>query len=277
MLTNDDGIDAPGLRALYEALVEVAKMTVVAPAENQSGAGRSLTYGRLDTEGEDIDTIDLRAEKFSCIVPHRDHELGYAIEGAPCDCVVVGVNALDTRPDVVVSGCNSGTNVGAHVFTRSGTVSAAYEAACLGVPAMAVFLDKLGFADTFKTSHFERTASLAARLLEHALDTNAFADVDYFNLNAPRPGQTPETVELTKLTKSYELHATYETGQFRLTNRFWEQITGNEPADPPRTDRRVVQEGNVSLSPLKLPFEPSFTEDLTAFVDGVNPVPIGKD
>ena len=136
MLTNDDGINAPGIRAMYDVRSDHAAVTVVAPADNQSASGRSLTYGRLESDDNAVDSIDLQDKKFSCVVPHRAHESGYVIKGTPCDCVVVGVNALNPTPDIVVSGCNPGANVGAYVFTRSGTVSAAYEAACLGVPRL---------------------------------------------------------------------------------------------------------------------------------------------
>lgn len=270
MLTNDDGIDAPGLQAMYDALSDIASVTVVAPVGNQSGAGRSLTYGRVDGTDEPVEEIDLKAKKFSCTVPHRKHELGYAINGTPCDCVVVGVNALDPAPDVVVSGCNPGINLGMHVFTRSGTVSAAYESACLGIPALAVSVDKLGFEAQFEPGHFEPTAEITSQLLDHAIREDIFDKVDYVNVNAPRPDQAVGSIELTEPTNEYELDAEFEDKRFRLTNRNWERFTAEELVDPPGTDRRAVQDGNISISALEVPFEPRFPQSLATFADIFN-------
>src|SRR6056297_4327728 len=118
LLTNDDGIDSPGIRALYEALQDVGNVTTVAPATDQSAVGRAMSYE----------------------VEVEEHELGYAVEGTPSDRVVAGLAELGPYPDIVVSGCNEGANIGAYVLGRSGTVSAAVEAAFFGVPAVAASL-----------------------------------------------------------------------------------------------------------------------------------------
>ncbi|MEF8831842.1 MAG: 5'/3'-nucleotidase SurE, partial [Halobacteriales archaeon] len=99
LLTNDDGIDSPGLGALYDALSEVGEVTAVAPADDHSAVGRS---------------IEQSASVF-------EHELGYAVDGPPASCVVGGLEALLPDADLVVSGCNQGANLGAYVLGRSGT------------------------------------------------------------------------------------------------------------------------------------------------------------
>ena len=116
LLTNDDGIDETGLRALHEALSGVAEVTVVAPADDQSAVGRSLS-SRV--------AVDRR-------------ETGYAVHGTPADCVVAGLQSLAPDVDLVVSGCNRGANLGQYTLGRSGTVSAAVEAAFFECPAIAV-------------------------------------------------------------------------------------------------------------------------------------------
>ncbi|MFP4271370.1 MAG: 5'/3'-nucleotidase SurE, partial [Alphaproteobacteria bacterium] len=115
---NDDGIDSAGLRAVYDALSEVARVTVVAPASDQSAVGRSMSHE----------------------VAITDHDLGYAVDGTPADCVVAAMGELGPDPDLVVAGCNRGANLGEYVIGRSGTVSAAVEAAFFDVPAIATSL-----------------------------------------------------------------------------------------------------------------------------------------
>jgi 5'/3'-nucleotidase SurE len=113
--SNDDGIDAPGIAALRDALQSVASVTVVAPAEDHSGAGR-----RADRE--------FRV---------RDHPRGHTVTGTPADCVAYGLHVVDD-PDFVVAGANDGPNVGADNVGRSATVGAAAEAAYLGHAGVAV-------------------------------------------------------------------------------------------------------------------------------------------
>ena len=125
LLTNDDGIGSPGLAALYEALSEIATVTVVAPAADQSGVGR--TRSDLSFELDNRITID-------------DHGWGYVVDGTPADCVAVGLRHIPEADevDLVVSGANDGPNVGSYILGHSGTVGAAVEAAFLGTPAIAV-------------------------------------------------------------------------------------------------------------------------------------------
>ena len=116
LLTNDDGIDAPGLASCYEELRAVADVTVVAPMENQSGVGRTRSHRTT----------------------RKSHPWGYALDGTPADCVAYGLRGLDDEFDLVVSGCNHGPNAGNYVVGRSGTVGACVEAGFLGTPGIAV-------------------------------------------------------------------------------------------------------------------------------------------
>jgi len=116
LLTNDDGVDSPGLDALRDALSTLGKVTVVAPATDQSGVGRARSR-----------TVGI-----------TDHDDAIAVAGTPADCVAYGLRGLDHEFDLVVSGCNHGPSIGAYVLGRSGTVGAAMEAGFLGVPAVAV-------------------------------------------------------------------------------------------------------------------------------------------
>lgn len=125
LLSNDDGISAPGLRAVYKYLTKLGKVTVVAPSQVQSGASHSITL-----------------EPLTCYkVTIEDEFTGYAVDGAPADCVKLGLMELidiEKEPiDLVVSGMNYGANAGIYVH-YSGTVAAAREAAFYGIPAIAL-------------------------------------------------------------------------------------------------------------------------------------------
>ncbi|WP_339103996.1 5'/3'-nucleotidase SurE [Haloterrigena salinisoli] len=268
LLTNDDGIDAPGLRALYDALTEVATVTVIAPDRNRSAVGRSLSYGRTSSESDDF-SIDLEADAFTSPVPHADHELGYAVDGTPCDCTIVGVNALEPTPDLVVSGCNSGANLGAYVFSRSGTVSAAMEAAFLGTPSIAVSMDTLGMESELEPEDFAHAGEIAAALVEGSPGTGLFDRVDYLNVNVPRPDVDDDGFELTRPTEVYEMDAALEDGQFQLTNRLWQQMANRDIPDPEDTDRHALLEGQISVSPMRVPYDVVQTDAVRTILDDI--------
>lgn len=253
LLTNDDGIDTPGLSALAEALSELGEVMVLAPATNQSAVGRGLSYGRMGPDagytGGPVEYDE--DERFTVTIPHEKHELGYAVHGTPCDCVILGAGAFD-RPDVVVSGCNPGANLGLHVLPRSGTASAAAEAACLGIPGVAVSMDILGLDDERSPAEFERACDVAAQIVEQTVHSDVFEVADYLNVNAPRPDRPVLGVETTRPTPEYEMDAHFEDGRFRLHNPLWEQMADGDLPDPPGTDRRALAADRVSVSPLTL-------------------------
>lgn len=270
LLTNDDGIDAPGIRALHDALAEVASVTVIAPDRNQSAVGRSLSYGRTSAEAEEDDlTTSMADGMFTSPVPHAEHELGYAVRGTPCDCAIVGVNALELEPDLVVSGCNSGANLGAYVFSRSGTVSAAMEAAYLDTPSIAVSMDTLGIERDLEPADFGRAGELAATFATEVPGTGLFDRIDYLNVNVPRPGVEENGVELTRPTEIYEMDAAIEDGGFQLTNRLWQQMANRDIPDPEDTDRHALLEGSVSVSPMRVPYEVVETSDVRRILDRI--------
>jgi 5'-nucleotidase len=145
LLTNDDGIHAPGLLALYRRLRTSHEVSVVAPEVEQSAVGHALTL-----------TNPIRVKEI-----HNDGEFfGYSVNGTPADCVKLALaELLKTAPDAVISGINLGANVGINLL-YSGTVSAATEAAILNLPALAVSLD------TFTNPDFSYAAEFTQRLVE---------------------------------------------------------------------------------------------------------------
>jgi len=237
LLTNDDGVDSEGLRAVYGALTEVADVTVVAPADDQSAIGRALSRD----------------------VTVHDHELGYTIEGTPADCVVAGLEALVPDADVVVAGCNRGANLGAYVLGRSGTVSAAVEATFFDVPAIAVSMYVPVSEDTAYTDvHVEREtyaeATSATRyLVEHASEAGVFDHADYLNVNAPVAEWGPCEMVVTYPSGTYLMTASRDGEDIVLTDGIWERMQEGTIPDPDGTDRRAVLDGSVSVSPLTAP------------------------
>lgn len=172
LLTNDDGIHAPGIAALHEALEGLGEVVTIAPLTVQSATGHGITFH----------------EPLMCSEVAVDGRFsGIAVDGRPADCVKLALRAIwqerfgpDSRPDLTISGMNSGANVGINVL-YSGTVAAAVESAFLGVPAIAV---SLHLGDWSKVQH-RRAAWIARqvidRILGHPLDDHAV-----INVNIPR-------------------------------------------------------------------------------------------
>jgi 5'-nucleotidase len=234
LLTNDDGIDSPGLHALYNALSTVGSVTVVAPADDQSAVGRALSRSTAVT----------------------DHDRGYVIDGTPSDCVVAGLQSLVPETDIVVAGCNRGANMGAAVLGRSGTISAAVEASFLGVPSMAVSLYIP--AERFENGEigieeYAEAADATTYLVDRADDTGIFEDADYLNINAPTPAEGTGEMVVTRPSRVYLMDSQHEEGTVTLTNHIWERMADGTVPDADGTDRRAVVDGKVSVSPLAAP------------------------
>jgi 5'-nucleotidase len=125
LLTNDDGIFAPGLAAIYKELIDIGSVTVIAPSDSRSGASHSITFsGPLVCNKVDI----------------NGQFIGFSVDGSPADCVKLAVMQLHPEPiDLLVAGINNGANAGINVY-YSGTVAAAMEGAFLKIPAVAMSL-----------------------------------------------------------------------------------------------------------------------------------------
>ena len=163
LLTNDDGIAAPGLYTLYQGLGEIGKTVVVAPSSERSAVGHAITI-----------SDPLRVREYE-----RDGTFfGYAVNGTPADCVKIAYWAiLNRKPDVVISGINLGPNTGINTI-YSGTVSAATEGAILSIPSFAVSLATFHDPDFRYAAKF--SVQLTRKLLEHGLPHGV-----YLNVNIP--------------------------------------------------------------------------------------------
>lgn len=254
LLTNDDGIEETGLRALYTALSEVGDVTVVAPAEDQSAVGRAMST-RVSVE---------------------KHELGFAVDGTPADCVVAGMGELAPETDLVVSGCNQGANLGEYVLGRSGTVSAAVEATFFEIPAIAVSMYVSSNIDIEEFRSFDpqpeeyAEAARAARYLaEDTINSGVFEHADYLNVNAPMAEIIDGSceMEITEPSSVYEMDAIEKEDHILLHDRIFERMANETALDPHGTDRRAVMEGNVSVSALTAPHTTNQHEMLNSIAE----------
>jgi len=259
LLTNDDGVDAVGIRAMYQMLAQRCDVTVVAPATDQSSVGRQLSW--------DLDVTQ--------------HQWGYEVDGTPADCVVAGLELLCPEVDAVVAGCNKGANLGAYVLGRSGTVSAAVEAAFFGVPAMAVSMYVPGggavpWHEQARDPNVFVEATTATRYLLEAPLEEVVPPGGYLNINAPiasEPGRPTAAVEVTEPSTWYAMTArSVEDGAIQLRDAVWEQMRTGEIPDSAGTDRRAVMDGRISVSPLSAPHTPERSDQLAGVVDAYDPV-----
>ncbi|MGV3344662.1 5'/3'-nucleotidase SurE [Enterobacteriaceae bacterium LUAb1] len=231
LLSNDDGIQAPGIQTLAKALREFADIQVVAPDRNRSGASNSLT---LETP--------LRTYTF----PNGD----IAVQGGtPTDCVFLGVNELmGARPDIVVSGINAGPNLGDDVI-YSGTVAAAMEGRHLGLPALAISLN--GY------QHYDTAAAVTVRLL-HALQQEPLCTGRILNVNVPDlPLSRIKGIRMTRCGSRHPADKVIAQQDPRGADIYWIGPPGEKYDTGPDTDFAAVDEGYVSVTALHV--------DLTAY------------
>ena len=192
LISNDDGVSAPGILAAKQAVEDLANVTVVAPDKNNSSVGRRLTlFKHLELEDYILE----------------DGSPAYSVSGSPADCVVVGAEyVMDEKPDLVISGINQGVNISCDI-TSSGTVCAAFEAVSLGIPAIAasLFMDpKSSFkqdenGEWYPVYDFTLARKVLHDLVEKIIDKGFPDGVDLFNLNVPSNYESEE-VKLTHLS-----------------------------------------------------------------------------
>lgn len=224
LLTNDDGIFAPGLAAVYRHLLRIGDVSVVAPAKAQSGASHSISLGPLTCDKVDI------AGKFS----------GYSVEGSPVDCVKLAIGELLSEPvDLVVSGMNYGANTGIHVH-YSGTVGAAMEGAFCGIPSIAV-------SAAFEPEmDIEKAAEYGVRIIEQILPLETSAVI---NINIPMlsKGEPKGVKVVPHSVDSYDetyIKSIGENGQTVY------QYTSGKHRDKTVTDTTAVLDRYITLTSL---------------------------
>ncbi len=229
LLSNDDGIDAPGIFALALELRKIADVTVIAPDKQQSAVGHAITMN-----------YPLRAVPFK----KNDTFFGYAVEGTPADAVKLGVRRLlKTKPDLLISGINHGSNTAINII-YSGTVSAATEGTILGIPSIALSLTTYGEPD------FSYASKLGARLAQLVADKGLRVGT-LLNVNVPA---VPEA-EIRGILLTHQGKSTWDdTFDVRRdpANREYFWLTGKMDITDtdPDADQIAIMNRYVSITPI---------------------------
>ncbi|MCS6852410.1 MAG: 5'/3'-nucleotidase SurE [Gemmataceae bacterium] len=233
LLTNDDGIYAPGLRALRLELQKLGSVTVVAPATEQSAAGHSIT----------LLTPLLVAE----VLDDQQQFMGWAVEGRPADCVKLALlELLKEPPDLIVSGLNAGSNAGINVL-YSGTVAAAIEGAFFRKTSIAVSLEYT----KLKPLDFPRAAGIARQVIEQIL-AHRPPEGSLFNVNIPSLEKGPIRGIRTVPQNAVPYKETFDR---RVDPRgrvyFWTGPGTGCPEPHPDSDVDALRDGYITVTPLQ--------------------------
>jgi 5'-nucleotidase len=230
LLTNDDGIFAPGLQALHQRLASRHAVIVVAPDQERSAVGHGITLHH-----------PLRASR----VALNAHFQGYAVNGTPADCVKLGIfELLPTRPDLVVSGINPGANVGVNV-NYSGTVAAAKEAALYGLPAIAVSVQGREVVNLDDVAMF--TEALAETVLQQGLPRGTFLNVNIPNVPFSDLSGTVVSRQGTGLLADrFEKRTDPRNRAY-----YWSGSDSQVFEDDPEVDGAALQGNHISITPIK--------------------------
>jgi 5'-nucleotidase len=229
LLTNDDGFKAPGLTALYKEIKKISQAYIVAPDKEQSAAGHAITISH-----------PLRAKT----VKKNGSLLGYAVNGTPADCIKLGLQALIKKNiDLVISGINPGPNIGVSVL-YSGTVSAAVEAAILGVPAIAVSLTtyknpKFSFAAKF-------TSSLVQKIIKKRFPPHTLLNVNIPGLDKNKIKGVAVTTQChSKFVESFEKRYDPRGNIYYWLTGYMESLDKRK-----NTDIGAIKQNKISITPV---------------------------
>jgi 5'-nucleotidase len=231
LLTNDDGIYAPGLTALYRELQRLGDVKVVAPESEQSAVGHAISL-----------TTPLRVKE----VALDGGVQGWAVSGTPADCVKIALaELLPEAPEMVVSGINLGPNVGINVL-YSGTVSAATEAAILGVKGVALSLNSYD-----KNADFATAAILAREVLARLQDWEHWSNGICLNVNLPAlPRERVKGVRITRQDTGPLVEHFERRVDPRKHVYYWLAEINERKAPDPETDYGALAAGYISITPI---------------------------
>jgi 5'-nucleotidase len=232
LLSNDDGIDAPGLFSLREEIVRMAEVTIVAPLSERSAVGHAISvFNHLSVQKRFKD----------------DKLFGYALDGTPADCVKLGVTTLMSEaPHLVIAGINRGQNTGNSIL-YSGTVAAAIEGTMFGVPSFAISVA----ARRGESCHFAYAAKFAARLARCVIEKGLPKGV-LLNVNVPNvPEEELRGVVISRQGQS--MYVDVFEGQGEKGEILAYRNTGEEMIASPEGDDAddvVLQQNKISITPL---------------------------
>jgi 5'-nucleotidase len=230
LLTNDDGIYAPGLEALYKRLIGRHSVTVIAPDREQSAVGHGITLNQ-----------PLRVHPISI----NNAFQGYAVSGTPADCIKMGVlEILDSKPDMVISGINPGANVGINI-NYSGTVAAAKEATLYGILAMAVSIHSR------EVQSYDEAAIFIEALAEDAY-ANGLPFGTFLNVNIPnRPLKEIAGIRISRLDMDFFPEFIDKRMDPRRRTYYWQGCDSLPAGKSTDIDGSALCEDFISITPIK--------------------------
>ena len=225
LLSNDDGYFSPGLACLAEAISALADVVVVAPERDRSGASNSLTLDRP-------------------LILRRAASGFYYVNGTPTDCVHLAVTGmLDTQPDMVISGINSGANMGDDTI-YSGTVAAATEGFLLGIPSISLAGKEL--------AHYTTAARVAADLVRR-FEKNTHTHPWLLNVNVPDiPYEQLQGIDVTRLGKRHKAEPVVKASNPHGEIVYWVGAAGKAQDAGEGTDFHAIVHHHVSVTPLQI-------------------------
>jgi 5'-nucleotidase len=232
LVTNDDGVNSPGLISLFNAMKQLGDAHIVAPDRERSAASRSLTMHR-----------PLKVEKLKKRV--------YCVNGTPTDCVAIAITKiLSEKPALVVSGINKGANLGDDIF-YSGTVSAAMESTIMGIPSLAISL-VIEKQSKKAPLYFETPAKTAVDIGRYILQ-NSLPHDTLLNINVPNVQMDSiKGMKFTRQGKRVYDNAVHDILDPHGNQHFW--IGGGEPSWEKGTDTDIqaIESGYISITPIHL-------------------------
>ena len=250
LLSNDDGITASGILASKKAMEDLCDTYVIAPERQQSGIGHALTLFEPLRVNEHV---------------LRDGSIGYGISGTPTDAVTIGLfEIMDEKPDIMISGINTGFNIGKAELTTSGTLGAALEAASFGIPAIAisqeVTQDSVKFENGKVDIDFDFAGKMLNKIAKIVLKKGLPEGIDLLNVNIPEK-PTDEEIEVATLGDRMYSPIVEKRNDPRGKPYYW--INGDLYQDnkPGSDGYELINKQKTTITPLKI--------DLTGDIDSI--------
>lgn len=250
LISNDDGITASGILASKMAVEDLCETCVVAPETQQSGIGHALTLFEPLRINEHV---------------LRDGSIGYGVTGTPTDAVTIGLfEIMDEKPDIMISGINTGFNIGKAELTTSGTLGAAFEAASFGIPAIAisqeVTQDSVKFENGKVNIDFDFAGKMLNKIAKIVLKKGLPEGIDLLNVNIPEK-PTDEEIEVATLGDRMYSPIVEKRNDPRGKPYYW--INGDLYQDnkPGSDGYELINKQKTTITPLKI--------DLTGDIDSI--------
>lgn len=256
LITNDDGVDSPGLQMLAHAVRDLGDVRIVAPTGQRSWIGKAIS------RHASIRVADVERRGLPML----------AVDGTPADCAQIGIHNLGPRPDLVLSGINIGANAGSAYVMGSGTVGAALEASIAGVPAIAFSAASWPDWDDYNTyvlsdeavPYWERIASICKRITAAVLD-RGFPDCHVLNVNVPDTADDTTPLRGARVADTAYAAVFSSNGSGDEFIHDYEGLVAIEAAED--TDIAALRRGEVAVTPLRLGFGSAPGSEIDALFD----------